>query len=180
MPLLLRWGVPVAVPLTLSVAVVSAGWLVLRTSWAKRLILNLARRILPRNLSSAGGESLMALRQLLKPAVLLPCTLIGVMACSMEGVCLWILLEAMHMDDVGITGAILAHTTAGLLGALSMMPGGLGTTEAGTVGLLTLQGAQVAAAIPATLLIRLMTLWFATALGIICLWGWKPAQTRDS
>ena len=180
MPLMLRWGVPVAVPLTLSVAVVSAGWLVLRTSWAKRLILNLARRILPRNLSSAGGESLMALRQLLKPAVLLPCTLIGVMAWSMEGVCLWILLEAMHIDEVGITGAILAHTTAGLLGALSMMPGGLGTTEAGTVGLLTLQGAQVAAAIPATLLIRLMTLWFATALGIICLWGWKPAQTRDS
>jgi uncharacterized protein (TIRG00374 family) len=122
----------------------------------------------------------MALRQLLKPAVLLPSTLIGVMAWSMEGVCLWILLEAMHIDDVGITGAILAHTTAGLLGALSMMPGGLGTTEAGTVGLLTLQGAQVAAAIPATLLIRLMTLWFATALGILCLCGWKPAQTRDS
>ena len=49
------------------------------------------------------------------------------------------------------------------------MPGGLGSTEVGTVGLLALQGVPLDIATPATLLIRMMTLWFATGLGVICL-----------
>jgi uncharacterized protein (TIRG00374 family) len=75
----------------------------------------------------------------------------------------------MGVSSIGWPGAILAHTAAGLLGALTLLPGGLGSTEAGTVSLLSLQGVSLAAAVPATLLIRLMTLWFATALGVLCL-----------
>jgi uncharacterized protein (TIRG00374 family) len=106
--------------------------------------------------------------------VLLQATLIGAVAWSLEGVSLWLLLRGMGMEAVGIGGATISHTAAGLLGALTLLPGGLGSTEAGTVGLLALQGEGVAAALPATLLIRLMTLWFATALGVGCLlW---PAQ----
>jgi uncharacterized protein (TIRG00374 family) len=101
---------------------------------------------------------------------------IGALAWSLEGVSLWLLLKGMGIDAVGIGGATIAHTAAGLLGALTLLPGGLGSTEAGTVGLLALQGVGVAAATPATLLIRLMTLWFATALGVVCLL-WRPRRT---
>ena len=49
----------------------------------------------------------------------------------------------------------------------------------GTVGLLALQGVGVEAATPATLLIRLMTLWFATALGVGCCCGKRVANVNS-
>ncbi|MFN9870263.1 MAG: flippase-like domain-containing protein [Cyanobacteriota bacterium] len=172
--LLLRWQVSLAVPIGIGVAAVIGGWLVLRSPWAKNRLKTSAKRLLPRKLASAGSEGLAALRQLLQPAVLLQATVIGAIAWSLEGVSLWLLLRGMGMEAVGIGGATIAHTAAGLLGALTLLPGGLGSTEASTVGLLALQGVGVAVALPATLLIRLMTLWFATALGVGCLlW---PAQ----
>jgi uncharacterized protein (TIRG00374 family) len=110
-----------------------------------------------------------ALRRLLQPRVVLAATLIGAIAWSLEGISLWLILRGLGVSSLGMPGAILAHTAAGMIGALTLLPGGLGSTEAGTVGLLSLQGVSLAAAMPATLLIRLMTLWFATALGVLCL-----------
>ncbi|MCS5697504.1 flippase-like domain-containing protein [Cyanobium sp. FGCU-52] len=176
LPLLLRWQVPLAVPISLGVAALIVGWLVLRSPWAKDQLKSNAKRLLPRKLASAGGDGLAALRQLLQPVLLLQATVIGALAWSLEGVSLWLLLRGMGIEAVGIGGATIAHTAAGLLGALTLLPGGLGSTEAGTVGLLALQGVGVATATPATLLIRLMTLWFATALGVVCLL-WRPRRT---
>jgi HAD superfamily phosphoserine phosphatase-like hydrolase len=173
--LLLRWQVPLAVPIGIGAVAVLAAWLMLRSPWARAQLKSSAKRLLPRKLASAGGDGLTALRQLLQPALLLQATLIGALAWSLEGVSLWLLLRGMGIDAVGIGGATIAHTAAGLLGALTLLPGGLGSTEAGTVGLLALQGVGVAAATPATLLIRLMTLWFATALGVGCLL-WQPRR----
>jgi len=55
-----------------------------------------------------------------------------------------------------------------LAGALSFLPGGLGVAEASMTGLIRALGdtTRVAAA-AATVLIRLATLWFAVALGLI-------------
>ena len=175
LPLLLRWQVPLAVPIGIALFAVLVGWLVLRSPWAKAQLKGSVKRLLPRKLASAGGDGLAALRQLLQPGLLLQATVIGALAWSLEGVSLWLLLRGMGIEAVGIGGATIAHTAAGLLGALTLLPGGLGSTEAGTVGLLALQGVGVAAATPATLLIRLMTLWFATALGVGCLL-WQPRR----
>lgn len=176
LPLLLRWRVPLVVPIGIGAVALVAGWLVLRSSRARGQIRGVVQRFLPRQLASAGVNSLVCLRQLLQPVLLLQATLIGALAWSLEGVSLWLLLRGMGIDAVGIGGATIAHTAAGLIGALTLLPGGLGSTEAGTVGLLALQGVGVAAATPATLLIRLMTLWFATALGVGCLL-YKPDRT---
>lgn len=175
LPLFLSWQVPLAVPISLGLAAVLAGWLALRSSWAKEQLKSTVKRLLPHKLASASGDGLIALRQLLQPWLLLQATVIGAVAWSLEGVSLWMLLRGMGVDEVGIGGATIAHTAAGLIGALTLLPGGLGSTEAGTVGLLALQGVGVAAATPATLLIRLMTLWFATALGVVCLL-WQPRR----
>ena len=175
LPLLLRWQVPLAVPIGIALFAVLVGWLVLRSSWAKAQLKSSVKRLLPRKLANAGGDGLAALRQLLQPRLLLQATAIGALAWSLEGVSLWLLLRGMGVEAVGIGGASIAHTAAGLLGALTLLPGGLGSTEAGTVGLLALQGVSVALATPATLLIRLMTLWFATALGVGCLL-WQPRR----
>ncbi|CAK6697654.1 flippase-like domain-containing protein [Synechococcus sp. CBW1107] len=175
LPLLLHWQVPLAVPISLGGAAVLAGWFALRGSWATEQLKSTVKRLLPRKLASASGDGLIALRQLLQPWLLLQATVIGAVAWSLEGVSLWMLLRGMGVDEVGIGGATIAHTAAGLIGALTLLPGGLGSTEAGTIGLLALQGVGVAVATPATLLIRLMTLWFATALGVVCLL-WQPRR----
>ena len=173
LPLILRWQVPLAIPIGIGVIAVLGCWLLFRSPWIRTQLKANAKRLLPRKLASASGDGLIALRQLLQPWLLLQATVIGAVAWSLEGVSLWMLLRGMGVDEVGIGGATIAHTAAGLIGALTLMPGGLGSTEAGTVGLLALQGVGVAAATPATLLIRLMTLWFATALGVVCLL-WQP------
>lgn len=176
LPLLMRWSVPFAMPITILMAVFFSGLLIFRSTRARALLKTRARQLLPKKLAGAGADGLSTLRQLLRPGLLLQATAIGALAWSMEGVSLWLLLRGIDIDTVSIGGAIVAHTAAGLLGALTLMPGGLGSTEAGTVGLLALQGVGVATAIPATLLIRLMTLWFATMLGVCCLlWPGRPS-----
>ncbi len=135
----------------------------------RRRLKQLLRRLLPSRLAGGSADTLTALKRLLRPLPLLAATLIGAMAWGLEGVSLALLLQAMGSPLASMGGAMVAHTAAGLLGALSMLPGGLGSTEAGTVGLLALQGVPLATATTATLLIRLMTLWFATALGVMCL-----------
>ena len=175
LPLLLSWQVSWVVPIGIGLITVLAGWLALHSSWAKEQLKSTVKRLLPRKLVLASGDGLIALRQLLQPWLLLQATAIGAVAWSLEGVSLWLLLRGMGVGEVGIGGATIAHTAAGLIGSLTLLPGGLGSTEAGTVGLLALQGVGVAAATPATLLIRLMTLWFATALGVGCLL-WQPRR----
>ena len=175
LPLLLSWEVSWVVPIGIGLIAVLAGWLTLRSSWATEQLKGTVKRLLPLKLANASGDGLIALRQLLQPWLLLQATTIGAVAWSLEGVSLWLLLRGMGMSEVGIGGATITHTAAGLIGALTLLPGGLGSTEAGAVGLLALQGVGVAAATPATLLIRLMTLWFATALGVACLL-WQPRR----
>lgn len=178
LPLILRWRVPLLVPISLAVAIGTITLVAITKPGALRPLRWIALRMLPRKLTEAGGHGMAALRQLLRPRVLLLATLIGSLAWSLEGICLWLLLRGMGIETIGIGGATIAHTAAGLLGALTLLPGGLGSTEAGTVGLLALQGVSLAVATPATLLIRLMTLWFATLLGLLCLLC-RPAPRRS-
>jgi len=173
--LLLRWQVPLAVPIGLAGGIAIGAAALSRNQRGQGCLKSIVLRMLPRKLAGVGSDGLTALKALLRPRVLLLATVIGAVAWSLEGVSLWLLLRAMGIEGIGIGGATIAHTAAGLLGALTLLPGGLGSTEAGTVGLLALQGVGVAAATPATLLIRLMTLWFATALGVGCLlWPTRP------
>ena len=54
-----------------------------------------------------------------------------------------------------------------LFGALTLLPGGLGSTEASMSGLYTLQNISLPDAIAATFIIRVCSLWFAIALGLL-------------
>ena len=61
------------------------------------------------------------------------------------------------------------YALAMLAGALSFLPGGLGGAEAVMVAALTLKGVDQPSAVAATIIIRLATLWFAVALGLLAL-----------
>lgn len=94
------------------------------------------------------------------------------------------------LDGVGAGGghseAIVVYAMATLFGAVSMLPGGVGSTEAVMVAL-CLQDTFRFDLVPAeatlvTLLIRLTTLWFAVGLACLCLLALRrlPATQRPS
>ena len=126
----------------IGLVVLLVGWSTFRSPWFQTQLKKIPKRMLSRKLAYASNDGLIALRQLLRPLLLFEATVIGTVAWSLEGVSLWLLLRGMGVDEVGIGGATVAHTSAGLIGAITLLPGGLGSTEAGTVGLLVLQGVE--------------------------------------
>jgi uncharacterized protein (TIRG00374 family) len=90
--------------------------------------------------------------------------LLGVLAWFAEGFGFWWLLGALG-HPLPLTTAVFIYAFAMLIGGLSFLPGGLGSSEAVMIGLLALNGFPEAAAVTATLICRLATLWFAVALG---------------
>ena len=64
--------------------------------------------------------------------------------------------------------AIFLASLATMIGAATTLPGGLGAEEASLAGLLCISiGASPAMAAAATLLFRLVTLWYSVGLGIL-------------
>lgn len=93
---------------------------------------------------------------------------IGVLAWFAEGFGFWWLLVALG-HPLPLTTAVFIYAFAMLIGGLSFLPGGLGSSEAVMIGLLVLNGLPEPAAVTATLICRLATLWFAVGLGAIFL-----------
>lgn len=79
------------------------------------------------------------------------------------------LLLAKLGADVSFTHAIFVFSFSMVVGALSMLPGGLGGVEATMLALLLAIGVEMDVAIVATAVIRLTTLWFAVAIGFAIL-----------
>ena len=77
-------------------------------------------------------------------------------------------MEALDVQT-SVSLAIGVYSVSVLAGALSFIPGGIGSTEAVMILLLKLLGADTATAVAATLICRLATLWFAVILGGIVL-----------
>ncbi len=103
---------------------------------------------------------------LLKNKELLGGILLGITAWTAEGVGLWYLLECLG-QDVDPVAAISIYGVAVLVGAISFLPGGLGSTEAVMGLLLIASGVPEPVAIAATLICRIATLWFAVFIGLI-------------
>lgn len=104
---------------------------------------------------------------LLRPRVLLGGILLGGLPWIGEGVAMYVLFDALGAEAIALHEAILIHAAATLFGAVTFLPGGLGGHEAASVSLSLLYGATQAQAVVATVLIRLLTLWFAVALGLL-------------
>ncbi|WP_423823641.1 lysylphosphatidylglycerol synthase transmembrane domain-containing protein [Salinisphaera sp. SPP-AMP-43] len=103
---------------------------------------------------------------------------IGCVAWAAEGVSVYLIAERLGLD-VALTLAIGIYATSMLIGALSFLPGGLGSTEAAMTLLLKLSGVAAGAALSVTLIARIATLWLAVVLGLICLGGLELERRRQ-
>ena len=85
-----------------------------------------------------------------------------------QGVAAWLVCRELGVDItlMTVTGF---YAVAMVAGALSALPAGLGGTEAVLAGLLAAHGATPGIALTATVLIRLLTLWLAVAIGVVTL-----------
>lgn len=112
------------------------------------------------------GELLKSSAMLLKNRELFVGLLSGVIAWLAEAVGFWFLLHILG-QDVSMLMAISIYGVAVLVGAISFLPGGLGSTEAVMSLLLISLGVDKSIALAATLICRIATLWFAVFMGII-------------
>lgn len=104
-------------------------------------------------------------RRLLQPGALVVGFLLGLVAWALEGCGLGILSSMFSGSQLPWVTAIGIYGVAVLIGGLSLLPGGLGSTEAVMTALLATNGYPLSQAVVITLTCRLVTLWFAVVLG---------------
>jgi glycosyltransferase 2 family protein len=132
--------------------------------------------ILRRSVAAAAG-ALAPARRLLRADILALGFGLGLLAWSLEGVELAVLASMFGEPHLTLTAVVGIYAVAVLAGALSFLPGGLGSTEAVMTALLAARGIPMAQAILLTITIRLVTLWFAVALGWLAVWTLRPRVT---
>ena len=106
-----------------------------------------------------------SLRAFSSPTTMLVAGGLGGLGWFAEGYAFHILLTWLGAD-IGLWMAIAIFIFATLAGGLTGAPGGLGGAEAAMVALLALDGVPLEIALPATLVIRVTTLWFAVMIGL--------------
>lgn len=98
--------------------------------------------------------------------------LVSVGAWFCECVAFFLVVRGFGVQGFDLYTATFIYSFATAAGALAMMPGGLGVTEGGLTGLLLAigpGGTDRAAAVGATILTRIATLWFAVLVGFVAL-----------
>jgi uncharacterized protein (TIRG00374 family) len=135
-----------------------------------RLAEQLSEKPHGRFLSAAQGLTRMfaSARLFLSPGILLAGLLIGLAAWSAEAIGLKLVADVIPPASLTVTGAMGIYAIAIIVGALSFLPGGLGSTEAVMAALLVAHGYHTPQAILLTLICRLLTLWLAVLIGWVC------------
>ena len=175
--LVLSWGLgeQVWAAVLVGFAVLAAGgWLLTHPGVIRRLEHSLERLPLhPRwhGVLRLLREALLAMgrvRQLMKPKPLLVGTLLACVCWLMEAAVLQGIYASLG-SPLTLHQTAVIRTATGLGGVLSLLPAGLGTSEATAIGLAMAYGAGRSDALAATLMLRFATLAVPCLLGVIAL-----------
>ena len=107
-------------------------------------------------------------KELAAPRVLVVGVAIGAVAWFAEGLALWVILRGIG-SEIDLVRALPIYAAATLVGAVTALPGGLVGTEGSMLAFLQQSGVTRAGASAGTVLIRLVTLWFAVLVGLLAL-----------
>jgi uncharacterized protein (TIRG00374 family) len=153
-------------------AIIAAGLVLLAWPRPTRALIDLATR--PPRLArfrTPLHDMYDGLAALCHPATLATSTALAVPAWACECVGFALIVNAFPGEHVDLGLAMVIYAATTIAGALSFLPGGLGVTD-GAMAMWLVRGAarlDQSSAVDATLLTRLATLWFAVALGLVCL-----------
>jgi len=109
-----------------------------------------------------------ALQPLLRPRLALTSAIHGAAAWLLTSAAFAWLCHSLGID-LAWQHAVAIYPLAMLVGALSFVPGGVGTTEAAIVVMLASVGAGVDVALTAAIGIRLASLWLAVLVGMLAM-----------
>ena len=113
------------------------------------------------------GEAAAASRSLLTVRLLVAMTLLSAVSWFCESLAAYVCVRGLDLD-LSLADTVVVFSLGSLAGAASFLPGGLGVADASMIGLIRVLGdVPRAAAAAATVLIRLATLWYGVALGLI-------------
>lgn len=174
---------PVIAVLAVALALTAAGMMFAVSRQASRLT---ALPILSR-WSALLRDSQEEFKDLAAPRVMVVGVAFGAVAWFAEGLALWLLLKGIG-SDIALVRALPIYAAATLVGAVTALPGGLVGTEGSMLAFLQQSGVTRAAASAGTVLVRLVTLWFAVAVGLLALLALRRVpviqdtaiQTRES
>jgi glycosyltransferase 2 family protein len=110
-------------------------------------------------------------RALLTFRSLLITTLLSVLSWWMECLGLYLVFFGIAENSIELGPATFIYSFSTILGAATMLPGGLLVTEGSMTSLLAWAGIAPAAAVVSTLLVRAGTLWFSVVLGAAVLFA---------
>lgn len=144
--------------------------LVLRSPLSDAVLAHFARRCTPQSRWRRLSDQLTQTRHdtlvLLQWGPLGTSLALGFFAWLAEGVGLFYVVDALG-TSISPTAAVGVYALSMLVGALSFIPGGLGSAEAVMVLGLTTVGCSLPTAAAATVICRMATLWFAIVLGLL-------------
>lgn len=103
---------------------------------------------------------------LLRPGRLIGPVFIAILSWGCEAVGFWLIFLGLGLTQ-GFLPAVFIYAFSTIVGAVTMLPGGLGVTEGAIAGLLRLLAVPEGIAALATILVRVATLWFAVLVGTL-------------
>jgi uncharacterized protein (TIRG00374 family) len=133
--------------------------------------LNLADRLTGHRLGALWRTLALLLqniRQLMTPLTFFTTLVIASIAWLLPGHALWWILQAWGYE-LSWLAVQFCFSFSMIIGAVSLLPGGLGSTEISLVALLSILGVPTPAAVAATALIRLVSLWLPVGIGLVTL-----------
>lgn len=104
--------------------------------------------------------------QMLQPKPLLQMSLLSLAAWFFECLGYYLILINFHVE-ISLLWASFSYAFATIIGAISMLPGGLGVTEGSLTVLLQQKHYSLDIAFASTFIIRIVTLWFAVLVGVV-------------
>jgi glycosyltransferase 2 family protein len=105
------------------------------------------------------------IRITLSPRRLAVSIALAAIAWGAEGVAFWVCINALGFHGLSVAPSVAIYAVSTVVGALLFLPGGIGLTEVSLTGLLVAARAPREVATAATVLIRVVTLWFGVGLG---------------
>lgn len=157
------------------------GWMAYRPAWIGRVLVAL-QRVGARRLARIVRTLRDGVRGCvfwIKPLDLLVSLVLGSLAWVLTALSFVLLLQHLGAD-MPVLAALSVYPAAMLAGAVSMIPGGLASTEAAIVVLVVAHGAAPATAALAAVGIRLATLWFAILCGLVAVIALERARDGAS
>lgn len=158
-------GITGAVPVTL--AALAAAFIATRPTLLSAIVTLTYRAtgLAPRLFARLRGAA-KSLRHVSNGPVLVVALALGLIGWLAEGYAFYLLMMWMGAD-VPLAMAIGIFVFSTLVGGLTGAPGGIGGAEGTMIALLALQGIPFEVSLPATLVIRVTTLWFAIGIGFV-------------